>query len=114
MSSRTCANNFHNALLTATSDELEAAKAICQQLSRILDNSDTWRQVALADADGLLRWRPIKLAGLLWQSPLTRAGARAVTVALAILLVPASKNRFEEVATAVVTIVTSAFPRAKS
>ena len=97
---------LRDVLRTATSDELEAARAVCKQLSPILGNPEKWQRGAIADASNVLPWQPIKLAGLLWPSPLTRA----ITVALTICLVRASKNRFEEVFAAIAT----AFPRAKS
>jgi hypothetical protein len=55
-----------NALSTATVDELERARAACRFLSHLLDNHENWRR-------GPLPWWPIKLASLLWSSPVVRA-----------------------------------------
>jgi hypothetical protein len=70
-----------NALSTATTDELEVAKAACRFLSRHLDDPENWRRGAIEVCGATLPWRPIKLAGLLWQSPIVRAA----TVGLIIL-----------------------------
>jgi hypothetical protein len=70
-----------NALAKATADELEGARAACQFLSRLLDNRENWRRGAIVVGGASLPWRPIKLASLLWPSPVVRAE----TVGLVIL-----------------------------
>jgi hypothetical protein len=70
-----------NALAKATADELEGARAACQFLSRLLDNPENWRRGAIVVGGASLPWRPIKLASLLWPSPVVRAA----TVGLVIL-----------------------------
>ena len=70
-----------NALAKATTDELDGAKAACRFLSRLLDNPENWRRGAIVVSGAPLPWRPIKLASLIWPSPV----ARAATVGLLIL-----------------------------
>jgi hypothetical protein len=90
------------ALRTATIGELEIAKAICRELSRMLDSPENWQRKTIADD---LPWQPIRLAGLLWPSPSTRA----VTVALVILCVRASKARFGEVIATIIATIAGIF-----
>jgi hypothetical protein len=81
-----------NALLTASADELEGARAACRLLSRIFDNPENWRRGAIAVAGAPLPWRTIKLVGLIWPSPVMRA----VTVGFAIFGMRAFKSAFGE------------------
>jgi hypothetical protein len=57
---------IRNALLTASGDELEGARAACRLLSRIFDNPENWRRGAIVIAGAPLPWRAIKLVGLIW------------------------------------------------
>jgi hypothetical protein len=79
-----------NALLTASADELEGARAACRLLSRILDNPENWRRGAIMVAGAPLPWRAIKLVGLIWPSPFMRA----TTVGIAILGMRLFKSAF--------------------
>jgi hypothetical protein len=72
---------IRTALLTATLDELEGARAACRLLSRLLENPDYSRRGAIVVSGAALPWRPVKLASLMWRSPLVRAA----TVGLVIL-----------------------------
>jgi hypothetical protein len=69
------------ALLSATADELEGARAACRLMSRLLDNPENSRRGAIIVAGTALPWRPVKLASLAWPSPIVRAAS----VGLAIL-----------------------------
>jgi hypothetical protein len=64
---------IRNGLLKANADELEQTRAMCQFLSNILDNPENWRRGAIVVGGAPLPWRLIKLASLLWRSPLVRA-----------------------------------------
>jgi len=85
-----------NALVKATADELEGARAACRLLSSLLDNPENWRRDAIVVGGAPLPWRPIKLASLMWQSPVVRAG----TVGLIILGMRGFKSALGEEATA--------------
>jgi hypothetical protein len=69
-----------NALLTATDDELEVAREVCHQISRILNNPDNWKRGAIVILGAALPWRLFKVAGLLWPSPVARAGIVALVI----------------------------------
>jgi hypothetical protein len=77
-----------NALSKATADELEGARAVCRLLSSLLDNPENWRRGAIVVGGAPLPWRPIKLASLLWPSPVVRAA----TVGLVILAMRGFKS----------------------
>jgi hypothetical protein len=85
-----------NALSAATADELEGARAVCLLLSRLLDNPENWKRGAIVVGGAPLPWRPIKLASLLWPSPVVRA----VTVGLIVLAMRRSKSTLGEEALA--------------
>jgi hypothetical protein len=70
-----------NALSQATSEELEGPRAVCQLLSHLLDNLENSKGGAISVLGAPLSWEPIKLASLLWPSPVVRAA----TVGLVIL-----------------------------
>jgi hypothetical protein len=91
-----------NALSTAKADELELARVVCRFLSRLFDNPENWRRGAIGFSGATLPWRLIKLASLLWRSPVVRA----VTVGLIILLIRRFKSSLgEEAAAAFASIV---------
>ena len=92
-----------NALSTATADELEGARAACRFLSRLLDNPENWRRGAIVVGGAPLPWRPIKLASLLWPSPVVRAG----TVGLVILGMRSFKSALGEEAVAAFASIAS-------
>jgi hypothetical protein len=71
---------IRTALVTATNDELEGARAACRLLSRLFDNPENWRRGAIVIAGTLLPWRPIKFSGLMWQSPIVRAATAGLVV----------------------------------
>jgi hypothetical protein len=96
-----------NGLSTATADELEGARAVCQVLSRLLDNPENWRRGAIVVAGSPLPWRPIKLASLLWPSPVVRAG----TVGLIILGMRTFKSPLGEEAMAAFFSIASEMSR---
>jgi hypothetical protein len=81
-----------NALSSANADELEGAKAACRFLSRLLDNPENWRHSAIAVTDAPLPWETIKLASLMWRSPV----ARASIVGLIILAMRSSTSALGE------------------
>ncbi len=81
-----------NALSKATTDELEGAKAACRFLSGLLDNPENWRRGAIVVSGAPLPWRPIKLASLIWPSPVVRAA----TVGLIILFMRGFKSALGE------------------
>ena len=83
---------IRNALSTATADELEGARAACRLMSRLLDNPENSRRGAIVVAGTPLPWRPVKLASLMWPSPLVRAA----TVGLAILGIRLFKSALGE------------------
>jgi hypothetical protein len=83
-------------LLTATTDELEGAKAVCKLLSRLFDNPENSRRGAIFVGGAPLPWRPIKFVSLLWPSPV----ARATTVGLIILVMRRFRSAFGEEAAA--------------
>jgi hypothetical protein len=85
-----------NGLSTANADELEGARAACRLLSHLLDNPENWRRGAIVVGGAPLPWRPIKLASLLWPSPIVRA----VTVGLIVLAVRRSNSTLGEEAMA--------------
>ena len=64
-----------NGLSKATTDELKGARTACRFLSRLLNNPENWRRGAIVVSGAPLPWRPIKLASLLWRSPVVRAAA---------------------------------------
>jgi hypothetical protein len=90
-------------LSTATADELEGARAVCRVLSRLLDNPENWRRGAIVVGGSPLPWRPIKLASLLWPSPVVRAG----TVGLIILGMRTFKSPLGEEAIAAFASIVS-------
>ena len=90
-----------NALAKATADELEGARAACRLLSSLLDNPENWRRGAIVVGGAPLPWRPIKLASLMWQSPVVRAG----TVGLIILGMRGFKSALGEEAMAAFTSI---------
>jgi hypothetical protein len=90
-----------NALVKATADELEGARAACRLLSSLLDNPEHWRRGAIVVGGAPLPWRPIKLASLMWQSPVVRAG----TVGLIILGMRGFKSALGEEAMAAFTSI---------
>jgi hypothetical protein len=90
-----------NALVKATADELEGARAACRLLSSLLDNPENWRRGAIVVGGAPLPWRPIKLASLMWQSPVVRAG----TVGLIILGMRGFKSALGEEAMAAFTSI---------
>jgi hypothetical protein len=94
---------IRNALPKANTDELEVAKAACRFLSRILDNPENWRRGAIVISGAPLPWRPIKLASLLWRSPVVRAA----TVGLIILAVRSFNSAFGEKAAAAIASIAS-------
>jgi hypothetical protein len=69
-----------NGLSSAKADELEGARAVCGFLSRILDNPENWRRGAIVVGGAPLPWRLIKLASLLWRSPVVRAAAVSLII----------------------------------
>jgi hypothetical protein len=94
-----------NAISTANADELELARAACQLLSRLFDNPENSRRGAIVVSGAALPWRPIKLASLLWRSPVVRAA----TVGLLILLMRSFKSALgEQAAAAFASIVSEA------
>jgi hypothetical protein len=90
-----------NALVKATADELEGARAACRLLSSLLDNPENWRRGAIVVGGAPLPWRPIKLASLMWPSPVVRAG----TVGLIILGMRGFKSALGEEAMAAFTSI---------
>jgi hypothetical protein len=100
-----------NALSTATADELEGARTVCRFLSRILDNPENWRRGAVVVGGAPLPWRPIKLASLLWPSPVVRAA----TVGLIVLGMRSFKSPLGEAAMAgfasIATEMSSSWPQ---
>jgi hypothetical protein len=90
-----------NALVKATADELEGTRAACRLLSSLLDNPENWRRGAIVVGGAPLPWRPIKLASLMWQSPVVRAG----TVGLIILGMRGFKSALGEEAMAAFTSI---------
>ena len=92
-----------NGLSTATADELEGARAVCGVLSRLLDNPENWRRGAIVVGGSPLPWRPIKVASLLWPSPVVRAG----TVGLIILGMRTFKSPLSEAAMAAFASIAS-------
>ena len=88
---------------TATADELEGARAACRFLSRLLDNPENWRRGAIVVGGAPLPWRPIKLASLLWPSPVVRAA----TVGLVILGMRSFKSALGEEAMATFASIAS-------
>jgi hypothetical protein len=92
-----------NGLSTATADELEGARAACRFLSRLLDNPENWRRGAIVVGGAPLPWRPIKLASLLWRSPVVRAA----TAGLVIFGMRSFKSALGEGAAAAVTSMLS-------
>jgi len=90
-----------NALVKATADELEGTRAACRLLSSLLDNPENWRRGAIVVGGAPLPWRPIKLASLLWPSPVVRAG----TVGLIILGMRGFKSALGEEAMAAFTSI---------
>jgi hypothetical protein len=92
-----------NALSTATVDELEGARSACRFLSRLLDNPENWRRGAIVVGGAPLPWRPIKLASLLWPSPVVRAG----TAGLVILGMRRFKSALGEEAVAAIASIAS-------
>ena len=92
-----------NALAKATADELEGARAACRLLSSLLDNPENWRRGAIVVGGAPLPWRPIKLASLLWPSPVVRAG----TVGLIILGMRSFKSPLGEEAMAAFASIAS-------
>ena len=94
---------IRNSLSTATAHELEGARTVCRFLSRLLDNPENWRRGAIVVGGSPLPWRPIKLASLLWPSPVMRAG----TVGLVILGMRSFKSPLgEEVVAGFASIAT--------
>jgi hypothetical protein len=85
---------IRNALSKATPDELEGARIACRVLSRLLDDPEKSRRGAIVISGAALPWRPIKLASLMWPSPLVRAA----TVGLVILGIRAFTAAFGETA----------------
>jgi hypothetical protein len=85
-----------NGLLTATPDELEGARVACQFLSRVLDSRENWKRGAIVVSGAPVPWRLIKLASLMWSSPVVRASI----VGLIILLMRSFKSTFGEEAAA--------------
>jgi hypothetical protein len=69
-----------NALSAATADELEEARVACRFLSRLLDNPENWRRGAIVVGRAPLPWRPIKLASLMWPSPVVRAATAGLVI----------------------------------
>jgi hypothetical protein len=61
-------------LSTATADELERARDVCGLLSCLLDNPENWRRGVIAGKGDPPLWEAIKLASLIWPSPVVRAG----------------------------------------
>ena len=92
-----------NAVSTATADELEGARDACRFLSRILDNPENWKRGAIVVSGAPLPWRLIKLAGLMWRSPI----ARAATVGLIILVMRSLKSALGEKAAAAFASIAS-------
>jgi hypothetical protein len=93
---------IRNGLCTANADELVRARAACRLLSRLLDNPENWRRGAIVVGGAPIPWRPIKLASLLWPSPVVRAG----TVGLIIFGIRSFKSTLsEEVMAAFTSIV---------
>ena len=92
---------IRNSLSTATAHELEGARAVCRFLSHLLDNPENWRRGAIVVGGAPLPWRPIKLASLIWQSPVVRAG----TVGLIILGMRGFKSALGEEAMAAFTSI---------
>lgn len=64
---------IRNALSKATADELGRARTACRFLSPLLDNPENRRRGAIVVSGVPLPWRPIKLATLVWPSPVVRA-----------------------------------------
>jgi hypothetical protein len=87
---------LRNSLSTAAAHELEGARTVCRFLSRLLDNPENWRRGAIVVGGAPLPWRPIKLASLLWPSPVVRAG----TVGLIVLGMRSFKAALGEKTTA--------------
>jgi hypothetical protein len=71
---------IRTALLSATADELEGARAACRLMSRLLDNPENSRRGAIAIGGAAIPWRPIKLASLSWPSPVIRAATVGLTI----------------------------------
>ena len=94
---------IQNGLSEATPDELDGARAVCRLLSRLFDNPENWRRGAIVVGGAPLPWRPIKLASLLWPSPV----ARATTVGLIILVMRRFKSAFGEEAAAAFASIAS-------
>ena len=92
-----------DALSTATADELERARDMCGLLSGLLDNPENWRRGAIAVKGDQLPWEAIKLASLIWPSPVVRAA----TVGLIILEMRNSKSALGEEAAAAFASITS-------
>lgn len=83
---------IQNALLKATADELEGARAACRFLSPLLENPKNWRRGAVIVSGVPLPWQLIKLASLIWPSPVVRAA----TVGLIILGMRSFKSALGE------------------
>jgi hypothetical protein len=94
---------IRNGLSTATADELEGARAVCRFLSRLLDNPENRRRGAIVVGGAPLPWRPIKLASLLWRSPLTRSA----TVGLVIVGTRKFESELGEAAAAAIVSILS-------
>ena len=92
---------IRNSLSTATAHELGGARTVCRFLSRLLDNPENWRRGAIVVGGAPLPWRPIKLASLMWPSPVVRAG----TVGLIILGMRGFKSALGEEALAAFTSI---------
>jgi hypothetical protein len=92
-----------NALAKATADELEGARGACRLLSRLLDNPENWRRGAIVVGGTPLPWRPIKLASLMWPSPVVRAA----TAGLVILGMRSLKSPLGEKTTAALVSIAS-------
>jgi hypothetical protein len=87
---------IRNALLKASTDEQEVAKAASRFLSHILDNPESWRCGAIVISGAQLQWRLIKFASLIWRLPVVRAA----TVGLIILAARSFKSTFGKEAAA--------------
>lgn len=94
---------IHNALLTASADELQAATAACRLLSSIFDNPENSRRGAIVVAGAPLPWRLIKLFSLIWPLP----AVRAATVGLVIFGIRGFKSALGDEAVAAFASIAS-------
>lgn len=90
-------------LSSANADELERARALCRLLSHLLDDPENWRRGAISVSGASLPWDTVKLASLLWRSPVVCAA----TVGLVVLAMRGSSSALSEEAGAAFASIAS-------